>query len=45
MDLLVVAVAARLAISRGARPPTLWLLLAGQRFPVYRCSYVSSMWS
>ena len=28
MDLLVVAVAARLAISRGARPPAYWLLLA-----------------
>ena len=28
MDLLVVAVAARLAISRGARPPAFWLLLA-----------------
>jgi diguanylate cyclase (GGDEF)-like protein/PAS domain S-box-containing protein len=29
MDLLVVAVAARLAVSRGARPPAYWLLLAG----------------
>ena len=28
MDLLVVAVAARLAISRGARPPAFWFLLA-----------------
>ncbi len=29
MDLLVVAVAARLAVSGGARPPAYWLLLAG----------------